>query len=89
MSAPKAPLLKNVAMTGAFIPLGAEGEGAVDVEIGAPPSNGNTVTLRAKDSADSITMIAGEYHFFKSVDLSKFEADGTAPDVICIYGQGA
>jgi len=89
MSAPKAPLLKEIVMTGSDVPLATEPSVAVDVEIGAPPSNAGPIVLKALNSADSITMVAGEWHFFKSVDLTRFIANGTAPDIISIYGQGA
>ena len=55
------------------------------VTISCPPGNAGNVTFRGDDGGE-VPWIPGEWHTFRSIDLSAVQVKGTAGDVVSIVG---
>jgi hypothetical protein len=55
------------------------------VEISCSPNNTGDVTFKA-EGANEVPWIKGEYHSFRSVDLSQILVKGTPGDIVTIIG---
>lgn len=77
-------VMRKVVLTPDFQPLSDRSE-IVSVEISAHPGNASEVLFRG-DRGDDVPWIPGEYHSFRSIDLSTIEVRGTAGDVVTVVG---
>ncbi|MCX7806091.1 MAG: hypothetical protein N3A38_12995 [Planctomycetota bacterium] len=81
---PSNVVMRKVTVTGSYAKLSASSLVA-SVEISTPPDNAGNVLFKCADGSD-VPWVPGEYHFFKSVDLSTIEVKGTPGDIVTIIG---
>jgi hypothetical protein len=55
------------------------------VTISTPPGNADNVTFKGDDGSD-VAWVPGEWHEFRSVDLSAIEVKGTPGDTVTVIG---
>lgn len=79
-----AVIQRKVVLTADWQPLSAKSlVGSFD--ISAPPANAGPVLFLADDGSE-VPWCSGEYHSWKSVDLSQIFAKGTPGDLLTIVG---
>jgi hypothetical protein len=77
-------VMRKIVVTGDYQPL-ASAKLVASVSISTPPSNTGTVYFTGDDGSD-VPWVPGEWHEFRSIDLSAVQAKGTAGDVVTIVG---
>ena len=77
-------VMRKITVTGDYQPLVATSLVA-SVTISAPPTNTSDVLFKGDDGSD-IPWIPGEWHEFRSIDLSEVQVKGTPGDVVTVVG---
>ncbi len=77
-------LMRKIDVTGDYAPL-ADTTTVASVTISCPPANAGTVYFKGDDGSD-VPWIPGQWHDFRSVDLSSIEVKGTPGDAVTLVG---
>jgi len=77
-------VMRKITVTSEYQPLVSTGLVA-SVTISTPPSNAGNVLFKGDDGSD-VPWIPGQWHEFKSIDLSAVEVKGTPGDVVTVVG---
>lgn len=85
MAAENSIVIRKATVGAAFAPLVSEAHLIASVEIACLPGNAGPITFLGDDGSE-VAWVPGEYHEFKSVDLSKISVKGTPGDALNIIG---
>lgn len=77
-------VMRKITVTGTYQPL-ASSRLVASVTISCPPGNAGGVLFKGDDGSD-VPWLAGEWHEFRSVDLSAVQVKGTPGDVVTVIG---
>ncbi|NLX60075.1 MAG: hypothetical protein GXY74_13435 [Phycisphaerae bacterium] len=77
-------IMRRMAVSEEYQPLVAESL-VGSVTISTPPGNQATVHFKGDDGSD-VPWVPGEWHTFRSVDLSTFQVKGTTGDIVTVVG---
>jgi len=77
-------ILRKIDVTGSYQPL-ASASLVGSVTISTPPTNSGTVYFKGDDGSD-VPWEPGEWHEFRSIDLSEIQVKGTPGDVATLVG---
>jgi hypothetical protein len=77
-------VMRKVTVTASYQPL-ASGSLVASVSISTPPTNAGNVLFKGDDGAD-VPWVPGEWHEFRSIDLSAVLVKGTVGDVVTVVG---
>ena len=77
-------VMRKIVVTGDYQPL-ASAKLVASVSISTPPTNTGTVYFKGDDGSD-VPWVPGEWHEFRSIDLSAVQVKGTAGDVVTVAG---
>jgi hypothetical protein len=77
-------IMRTKTVAGEYQPLVAE-QLVGSVTISTPPGNEGNVTFKGDDGSD-VAWVPGEWHEFRSVDLSAIEVKGTPGDTVTVIG---
>ena len=77
-------VMRKIVVTGDYQPL-ASAKLVASVSISTPPTNTGTVYFKGDDGAD-VPWVPGEWHEFRSIDLSAVLVKGTVGDVVTVAG---
>lgn len=77
-------IMRKIVVTAAYQPLVAA-RLVGSVTITCAPDNAGQVNFQGDDGSD-VPWAAGEFHSFRSVDLSTVKVKGTAGDVVTVVG---
>jgi hypothetical protein len=77
-------VMRKIAVTGNYQPL-ASGKLVASVSISIPPTNAANVLFKGDNGAD-VPWVPGEWHEFRSIDLSAVLVKGTVGDVVTVVG---
>jgi hypothetical protein len=77
-------IMRHITVTGSYQALVAE-RLVGSVTISTPPTNSANVIFEGDDGSD-VAWIPGEWHQFRSIDLSRIRIKGTPDDVVTVVG---
>jgi hypothetical protein len=77
-------IMRSVAVTSTYQPLVAQPL-VGSVTVSAPPDNGGPVYFEGDNGFD-VPWVAGEWHEFVRIDLSRLRVKGTPGDSVTIVG---
>jgi hypothetical protein len=77
-------IMRKVVVTGSYSPLAA-GSLVGSVTISTPPTNAANVLFKCADGSD-VPWVPGEWHSFRSIDLSGIQVKGTPGDIVSVVG---
>lgn len=77
-------IMRKIVVTAEYQPLASQ-QLIGSVTISTPPDNQATVFFKGDDGSD-VPWVPGEWHDFRSIDLSAIQVKGTAGDVVTIVG---
>ncbi len=77
-------IARKVTLTTSWQALAAD-KTVASVTVTAPTANVGNVLING-DTGDEVPLEPGEWHEFKSVDLSDFQVKGTAGDIVTVIG---
>jgi hypothetical protein len=77
-------IMRKIILTADYQPLASQSL-VGSVTISAPPGNAGNVSFKGDDGSD-VPWIPGEWHTFRSVDLSAIQAKGTPGDTVTVVG---
>jgi hypothetical protein len=77
-------VMRKIVVTGSYQPL-ASASLVASVTISTPPANAGNVLFKGDDGSD-VPWVPGEWHEFRSIDLSAVLVKGTAGDVVTLVG---
>jgi hypothetical protein len=82
-------LMRKVDVAAGYAPLAVAASGTptvFSVTISASPANSAVVYFLGDDGLTDVPWVAGEWHTFQSVDLSKIYVKGTVGDTLTLIG---
>ena len=77
-------IMRKIDLTSEYQPRAVE-KTVGTVTISTPPSNTGDV-LFLGDTNQEVPWVPGEWHYFKSVDLSSIQVKGSVGDIVTIVG---
>ena len=77
-------IMRKINVTGSYQPL-ATVRTVVSVTISTQPTNAGPVLFKGDNGLD-VPWLPGEWHEFRSVDLSAVQVKGTPGDVVTVVG---
>jgi len=77
-------IMRHITVTGSYQALVAD-RLVGSVTISTPPSNSGNVLFEGDDGSD-VPWVPGEWHEFRSIDLSAIRVKGTPGDAVSIVG---
>ncbi|MCC5830143.1 MAG: hypothetical protein JJU36_11910 [Phycisphaeraceae bacterium] len=77
-------IMRYITVTGTYQPLVAD-HLVGSVTISTPPTNSGNVIFEADDGSE-VPWIPGEWHEFRSIDLSAIRVKGTPGDAVTVVG---
>lgn len=77
-------ILRAIPVTATYQPLTSE-RVVGSFTITAPPTNADPVQFLG-DTGDDVSMIPGEWHRFKSINLAELQVRGTPGDTVTVIG---
>jgi len=77
-------VMRKLTVSGSYQPL-VPSSLIASVTISTPPTNSDNVIFRGDDGSE-VPWVPGEWHEFRSVDLSGIQVKGTAGDVVTVIG---
>ena len=77
-------IARKIEVTSDYQPLAAE-QTVATVTVSTPPANVADVYLLG-DTGQDVPLAPGEWHTFRSIDLSALKVKGTAGDIVTIIG---
>lgn len=77
-------VMRKMDITSGFAPISSVSL-IVSVTISCPPSNVDDVFFVGDDGVD-VPWMPGEWHEFRSIDLSSIQIKGTVGDIVTIIG---
>lgn len=79
-------ILRTITVTGAWQPLSATPL-VGSVTLSTPPTNSATTLLRCEaDTENQVSLVPGEWHDLKRVELSALQVKGTPGDKVTLIG---
>jgi len=77
-------VMRKITVTADYQPL-VSGSLVASVTISTPPTNAGNVLFKGDDGSD-VPFVPGEWHEFRSIDLSAVQVKGTPGDVVSVVG---
>ena len=77
-------IMRKIDVTGSYQPL-ASASLVGSVTISTPPTNAANVLFKGDDGSD-VPFVPGQWHEFRSIDLSAVQVKGTPGDVVTLVG---
>lgn len=77
-------IMRSITVTSTYQPLVSQPL-VGSVTISTPPGNAGTVFFEGDDASD-VPWVAGEWHDFRRVDLSRIRVKGTPGDTVTVVG---
>ena len=77
-------IIRKIMVTASYLPL-VSPKLTASVTISCPPTNTASVLFRGDDGSD-VPWLPGEWHEFRSIDLSELQIKGNAGDSVTVIG---
>jgi hypothetical protein len=77
-------IMRKIDVTADYQPLASE-RIVVSATISTPPGNSANVIFKTPEGSE-VGWISGEWHHFRSIDLSEIQIKGAAGDTVTIIG---